>query len=432
MKMKCPFLKEEIVRNCKAFPIKKLIPSSSSDKISLCLSEDYVNCSEYCDFAQIKVDVRNMKMKCPLLEQDTVRYCKVFPIKMLIPCGASDTITLCLSNDYIKCSEYRSVARIDKQKSRKVSKMNIANEKDIKAMKGAMKELPGKERQCIWAKIGVISYRLCTLNYNCEKCQFSQSLMDVDYEYAETPLKFNIINRLRKLQASERKCRYMLMGEVSFKLCSNNYQCGSCAYDQIMQDAIYGHPRVLARMAKIKQIKVRDFFILSHLYFYKKHTWVRRMSEDTVRVGLDDFAQRLLGRMEGIEFLHKKDVKIGEIGWRIRSKMGNAQLLSPIDGIVRKINEKLYNESSLLNTDPYGKGWVLELKPLNIEESLNGLLKGNNAKDWLREEVDRLSYRIESDIGVTVADGGSLMHTIEKVETSEWERLVNDFLLTID
>ena len=60
------------------------------------------------------------KKKCPFLEEEIVRYCKAYPIKKTIPCSnASDTIiSLCLSDDYVKCSEYRDVAKVDEQKSK--------------------------------------------------------------------------------------------------------------------------------------------------------------------------------------------------------------------------------------------------------------------------------------------------------------------------
>lgn len=116
------------------------------------------------------------------------------------------------------------------------------------------KERPGGDRQCIWAKLGVISYRLCALDYNCEQCEFAQSLMDANRKYAEAPEMFDAIGRLRSLPGQERKCRYMLMGEVSHKLCPNSYQCGSCEHDQMMHDSICGNPRVLARMAKTKRM----------------------------------------------------------------------------------------------------------------------------------------------------------------------------------
>jgi len=366
-------------------------------------------------------------MKCPFLEEVRVSYCKAYPIKKLIPCGGSKTVSLCMSDEHHTCSEFRAVAGARGEQPREVSEMTAERE-NLQTIKETMKERPGKERLCIWAKLGVVSYRLCTLNYQCDKCQFAQSLMDANGRYAEAPEMFNVIERLRSLPAGERKCRYMLMGEVSYKLCPNSYQCGTCEYDQMMHDSVYGHPKVLARMAKTRRVMVKDFLLMSHIYFDRKHTWLRKVSADTVRVGLDDFAQRLLGKIEGIDFSSTDEVRRGEIAWGVRSRMGNARLVSPVDGSITRINEHLSKDSSLLNTDPYDKGWVLELRPFNLEESLKELMKGDTAKDWLAEEIDRLSHRIESDIGVTVADGGTLIQTVERLDKREWENLVKDFL----
>ena len=357
-----------------------------------------------------------MGMRCPFLEEVLVRYCKAYPVKKLIPC--SNTPSLCLTKDYVKCSEYLSVAGAEEAKE--VKKMSTQE----------ARELPGKERQCIWMKLGVVSYRLCTLNYDCNRCEFNQALMDASSKYAEASEMFDIINRLRNLPASQRKCRYMLMGEVSYKLCSNNYQCGACEYDQMMQDSLYLHPKVLARQVKVRQIKVRKFLILEHLYYYKKHTWVKIKDSETVRVGLDDFAQKLLGKMEEIELpeVGRKIVQ-GEAGWQIKTRMGSAKLLSPIDGVITNVNEELSRDASLLNNDPYNKGWVIELRPFDLDESLKKLLRGDKTKEWLNEEIDRLNHKIESSLGVTVADGGELVNTIEKINKKEWEDLVKDFLL---
>jgi len=368
-------------------------------------------------------------MKCPFLEEVVVRYCKAYPVRKLIPSDVSSTVSLCTSDEYVHCPEYREVAMEGKGKLPEAEGTKAAKEENMSAIGRAVEKAPSKEPLCIWAKLGVIPERICTLNYNCAECEFNRSLMEANGKYAEAPEMFNAIERLRKLPASQRKCKYTLMGEVSYKLCPHNYQCGSCEYDQLMQDAIYGHPKVLARMAQIKRIEVRDFLILSHLYFYPKHTWVRIMDEKTVRVGLDDFAQRLLGRIEGVDFFQGKKLRQGEFAWGVKCKMGEAQLLSPIDGLVKRRNEELYQDSSSLNADPYDKGWVLELEPFNINGSLEGLLQGEKAKGWLAEEVDRLSQRFERDIGVTVADGGELIHAIdEKIDVRRWRALIEDFL----
>jgi len=355
-------------------------------------------------------------MKCPFLEEVLVRYCKAYPVKKLVPCGSAPS--LCSNGDHVKCSEYLSVARAEEIKEAK--KMSTQE----------LRKLPGKEKRCIWMQLGVVSYRLCTLDYDCTKCEFNQSLMDASSRYAEASEVFDTINRLRSLPASQRKCRYMLMGEVSYKLCSNNYECGACEYDQIMQDAKYLHPKVLARQVKTRQVKVRKFQILSHLYYYNRHTWVKIMDSETVRIGLDDFAQRLLGEIEETR-LPEVDGAIGqgEVGWQVRTRMGSAGLLSPIDGVITNVNKGLFEDASVLNNDPYNKGWVLELKPFDLEQSLKKLLKGDKAKDWLSQEIDRLHHKIENNLGVTVADGGELVNTIKKIDKKEWEGLIKDFLL---
>ncbi|MDI6839706.1 MAG: hypothetical protein QMD71_02445 [bacterium] len=50
--------------------------------------------------------------KCPFLEEVIVRYCKAYPIKKLIPPSTSDTNSICLNNGYVKCSKYRDVAKV--------------------------------------------------------------------------------------------------------------------------------------------------------------------------------------------------------------------------------------------------------------------------------------------------------------------------------
>ena len=340
--MKCPFLEEEIVRNCKAFPIKKLIPSSSSDKISLCLSEDYVNCSEYCEFAQIKGDVRNMKMKCPLLEEETVRYCKAFPIKKSIPSSISDELSLCLGEDYVLCSVYKKFSKI------KEDIMKTETQK----VRGNVKFFPPG----YWHICKVLS-------------------------------------------------------------------CSACPYESVC---------VAASNTERNVSFIDGFALVDDLYYHPKHIWVMPRKDGTIRIGLDDFAKKLLGNVTGLNFPeNEKKIKESEYVWDVKCGERNAKLCSPIAGMIKRSNKKLIEKASILNEDPYDN-WLCVLDPSDLENSLKGFLIGDEAKSWLEMEADRLHYRVESDIGVTVADGGALIQTVEKVETSEWERLVNDFLLTTD
>ncbi len=95
-----------------------------------------------------------------------------------------------------------------------------------------------REKECIWSKMGIISYRLCTTNQDCSKCEFAQSLQEADSQYQDRIGFSRIRNSLLALPADERKCRYMLSGDVEYKICPRLYQCGKCFYDQMMQDMI--------------------------------------------------------------------------------------------------------------------------------------------------------------------------------------------------
>jgi glycine cleavage system H lipoate-binding protein len=364
-------------------------------------------------------------MKCPFLEEVVVRYCNAYPIRKPIPSSVSDAKSRCLSDDHCSCPQYGDVSWVNEQNFEEVSKMSSVNENTL----NEMKEAPGKDRPCVWAKLGVVSYRLCTIDYKCDECAFNQSLMDANGKLSDAPEMLNIIGKLRDLPATERKCRYMLTGDTSFKLCPNNYQCGTCEYDQEMHDAVYGHPKVLARMAKAKRIKVDGFTILSSLYFSKQHTWVKRMSQNTVRVGLDDFAQRLLGNIEAVNFPTDEKIMQGKPSWGVKSKLGLADLIAPVNGVVKKMNEDVIKDSTLLNSDPYDKGWILELELTNPDEDLKGLKRGDDAKSWLSEEIDRLHTHVDDDLGITVADGGDIVQAItENISAEKWNKLVKNFL----
>jgi CheY-like chemotaxis protein len=125
----------------------------------------------------------------------------------------------------------------------------------------AVKPAPSAQpRECVWAKAGVVSYRLCTLNYKCDQCEFAQTMIDREAagDAREETGVGTLFDKLREKSASERQCRYMLSGDISFKLCPNTFQCYRCAFDQSMQDKLDQTALRLVSVAKSKKEKSRD------------------------------------------------------------------------------------------------------------------------------------------------------------------------------
>jgi len=94
-----------------------------------------------------------------------------------------------------------------------------------------------KVNECLWAKMGVVSYRICTRNYECLTCEFDQ-MMQEKIAAGEAPELDEVLERLKELPAPQRVCRYALKGDVSYRLCTRLFQCGTCEFGQFMQDAL--------------------------------------------------------------------------------------------------------------------------------------------------------------------------------------------------
>jgi glycine cleavage system H protein len=117
--------------------------------------------------------------------------------------------------------------------------------------------------------------------------------------------------------------------------------------------------------------------IPSDLYYTADHEWVRRTGDDTVRVGITDFAQAALGDVVFVE-LPEVDAEVtagGEFG-TVESTKSNSDLFAPITAKVVAVNDDVSDSPELVNSDPYGAGWLIELQidAASLSEALDGLL----------------------------------------------------------
>jgi DNA-binding response OmpR family regulator len=111
----------------------------------------------------------------------------------------------------------------------------------------AAKEVRPKE--CIWMKMGLVSYRLCTRDYDCLTCEFDQMMQDKMASGA-TPELDQALERFKELPGSQRLCRYALKGDVSYRLCTRAFKCATCEFGQMMEDATQ---QKLAKLAARRQ-----------------------------------------------------------------------------------------------------------------------------------------------------------------------------------
>jgi glycine cleavage system H protein len=113
------------------------------------------------------------------------------------------------------------------------------------------------------------------------------------------------------------------------------------------------------------------------LYYTVEHEWVRRTADDTVRVGITDFAQSALGDVVFVQLPDvDSQVAAGESFGEVESTKSVSDLYAPVSAKVVAVNGDLEASPDLVNSDPYGDGWLLELQadPAVLDESLAGLL----------------------------------------------------------
>lgn len=131
--------------------------------------------------------------------------------------------------------------------------------------------------------------------------------------------------------------------------------------------------------------------IPSDLHYTAEHEWVRRSAEDTVRVGITDFAQSALGDVVFVQLPDVgTEVSAGDSFGEVESTKSVSDLYAPVSGKVSAVNADLDSTPQLLNSDPYGAGWLLELQvdgadAAALDEALAGLLDAQAYRGTLTE-----------------------------------------------
>ena len=125
------------------------------------------------------------------------------------------------------------------------------------------------------------------------------------------------------------------------------------------------------------------------LHYHKDHAWVKIEGNGTVRIGMNDFYQKSAGDTTYIDLPFEDDeVEQGETCGKIQSAKWVGKLVAPISGEVTKTNEELEDDCTLINTDPYGEGWIMIIQPSDLDGQLAGLFHGDAVVDWIKKEKE--------------------------------------------
>ena len=98
------------------------------------------------------------------------------------------------------------------------------------------------------------------------------------------------------------------------------------------------------------------------LYYHKEHMWMR-VEGDLCVIGFTDFAQRLAGDIKRVISLEEDDeVERDKAFGTISTGKWSGKLYSPVSGEIAEYNEELDDGPEVINTDPYGRGWIIKVR----------------------------------------------------------------------
>jgi len=259
-----------------------------------------------------------------------------------------------------------------------------------------------KDLKCIWMTAGVISYKLCKYDFQCEKC----------------PLDWEL----------------------------RNLSCAPSSEAKASQGAKEMLPEGVALTDPLKKERQKDDFLredlpLSNmkgsLFYHPGHTWIKVEKVDEIRVGVDHFLGTLLRKVNVIilPLPGRRGVK-GENLCSIIQEEGILQIVFPVSALILSVNQRLKDQPDLIREDPLGDGFLLTLKPKDFQRDQESLFSGDEALSWCRREWERFKGTVISEfpreqgkLGITMQDGGITLRDVKNlIDPGRYIQLISSFL----
>jgi glycine cleavage system H protein len=134
---------------------------------------------------------------------------------------------------------------------------------------------------------------------------------------------------------------------------------------------------------------IKGYDMPDELYYHEEHSWAR-VEGNRVTVGMDDMFQKEAGDIVFVDLPDEEDeVEQGEVCGKIQSRKWIGNLGAPVSGEIVEINEELEDDASLINQDPYGKGWILVIEATDLENELANLMHGDSLLPFIDQEIQR-------------------------------------------
>jgi len=217
----------------------------------------------------------------------------------------------------------------------------------------------------------------------------------------------------------ERKCIWMSTGLISYKLCDRNYQCESCPFDQAIKNEAGGEgggsfPESTDKWPEESLATDPSVGINGHIFYHPDHCWVKVENPAMVKIGIDNLLAQLIADVKVVILPRAGSFAArGECCAHIIQEDYILPVVSPLSGSIGAANPRLQKKPELITDDPGGEGWLITIKPQDLESDLKKLLFGRKALSWYQQAEKELIARTDvllkqnaPSLGPTMQDGG--------------------------
>jgi glycine cleavage system H protein len=188
----------------------------------------------------------------------------------------------------------------------------------------------------------------------------------------------------------------------------------------------------VAAAAFLQPDYVDGFAVHEEVRYHQGHGWIFRERKNLARVGADEFAAVLAGKLDRVELPKPGQwIRQGQKAWSFTRKGETTDMVSPIEGEVIEVNREVIENPSLLRNDPYGKGWLMTVHVPDEESTSRNLVPKVMVQSWMRQAIERL-YSLQPQLaGAVAADGGvPVEDPFEHLPEASWTEVTREFFLT--
>lgn len=177
---------------------------------------------------------------------------------------------------------------------------------------------------------------------------------------------------------------------------------------------------------------VYGFRLPESVRYHPGHGWVARERKGIARIGINDFAARLAGKIESIELPKPGQwLRQGQRAWKMVRNGQTAEMVSPMEGEVLEVNPEVLQDPSLLRRDPYGQGWLMTLHVPDEEGTARNFIPRDLVRQWMETVVERLYARQSALAGAVAADAGTPVEDLAAaLPETDWHELTDEFFLS--